>query len=57
MDFDDQRDYMDQDFPATAQSGPIAQFLNGMQDWMNMTPEDINGAKRHFSTFPTFSDF
>jgi hypothetical protein len=23
-------------------SGPIAQFLNGMPDWMNMTPEDIN---------------
>ncbi len=39
---------MDQDIPAghwqflTAQSGPIAQFLNGMPDWMNMTPEDIN---------------
>jgi hypothetical protein len=26
----------------TAQSGPIAQFLNGIPDWMNMTPEDIN---------------
>jgi hypothetical protein len=37
---------MDQDIPAgqflTAQSGPIAQFLNRMPDWMNMTPEDIN---------------
>jgi hypothetical protein len=36
MDFDDQHDYMDQDIPAghflTAQSGPIAQFLNGMPD-------------------------
>jgi hypothetical protein len=49
MDFDYQRDYMDQDmipagqFPTvTAQSGPIAQFLSGMPDWMNMTPEDIN---------------
>jgi galactokinase/mevalonate kinase-like predicted kinase len=46
MDFDDQRDYMDQDIPAgkflTAQSGLIAQFLSGMPDWMNMTPEDIN---------------
>jgi hypothetical protein len=46
MDFDDQHDYMDQDIPAeqflTAQSGPIAQFLNGMPDWMHMTPEDIN---------------
>jgi hypothetical protein len=41
--------WMDQDIPAghcgqnpSAQSGPIAQFLNGMPDWMNMTPEDIN---------------
>jgi hypothetical protein len=46
MDFDDQRDNMDQDIPAgqflTAQSGSIAQFLNGMPDWMDMTPEDIN---------------
>jgi hypothetical protein len=49
MDFDDQRDYMDQDIPAgncgkvlTAQSGPTAQFLNGMPDWIHMTPEDIN---------------
>ncbi len=46
MDFDDQRDYMDQDIPAgkfpSSQSGPIAQFLNGMPDWMNMTSEDIN---------------
>jgi hypothetical protein len=37
---------MDQDIPArqfpTAQSEPIAQFFNGMPDWMNMTPEDIN---------------
>jgi hypothetical protein len=37
---------VDQDIPAwqfpTAQSGPIAQFLNGMPDWMNMTPEDIS---------------
>jgi hypothetical protein len=39
------RDNMDQYIPArqfpTAQSEPIAQFLNGMPDWMNMTPEDI----------------
>jgi hypothetical protein len=48
MDFDDHSDYMDQDIPAgqfpSAQSGPFAQFLNGMPDWMNMTPEDINFA-------------
>ncbi len=45
MDIDNQRDYRDQDIPAgkfTTQSGPIAQVLSGMPDWMNMTPEDIN---------------
>ncbi len=37
---------MDQDIPArqflTAQSRPIAQILNGMPDWMNMTLKDNN---------------
>jgi hypothetical protein len=46
MDLNNQNDNMDQDIPArqfpNAQSGPIAQFLNGMPDWMNMTPEHIN---------------
>jgi hypothetical protein len=46
MDFDDQRDYMDQDIHAgqflTSQFGPIAQFFYDMPDSMNMTPEDIN---------------
>jgi hypothetical protein len=46
MDFNNHRDNMDQDISArhfpTAQSGPIAQFLNGLSDWMNITPEDIN---------------
>jgi hypothetical protein len=46
MDFKHHNDNMDQDIPArqfpTALSGTIAQFLNGMPDWMNMTPEDIN---------------
>jgi hypothetical protein len=46
MDLNNHRDNMDQDIPArqfpTAQSGPIALFLNGLADWMNMTPEDIN---------------
>jgi hypothetical protein len=45
MDFNNRRDNTDQDIPArqfpTAQSGPIAQFLNGTPDWINMTPEDI----------------
>ncbi len=49
MDFDDQRDFMDQDIPAgdlpTSEPGPIHQFLTGMPDWMNMstdTTEDLN---------------
>jgi hypothetical protein len=47
MDFDDQRDYMDQDIPAgqfpTADPGALHHhFLSGMPNWMNMTPEDIN---------------
>jgi hypothetical protein len=46
MDLNNHSDNTDQDIPArqfpTAQSGPIAQFLNGLADWMNMTPEDIN---------------
>ncbi len=46
MDFDNHRENMDQKISAgqfpTAQSERIAQFLNGMPDWMNMTPEDIN---------------
>jgi hypothetical protein len=46
MDLNDHRDNMDQDIPArqfpTAQSGPIAQSLYGLADWMNMTPGDIN---------------
>ncbi len=28
-------------FP-TAKSGPIAQFLTSMPDWMKPTPEDLN---------------
>ena len=46
MDLNNHNHNMDQDIPArlfpTARSGPIAQFLNGMPDWMNMTPEDID---------------
>jgi hypothetical protein len=46
MYFYHRHDNMDKDISArrfpTAQSGPIAQFLNGMPDWMNMTPKDIN---------------
>ena len=48
MDFDDHRDYLDQDpldgeLP-TAESGPIAQFLSDVPDWLNMSPEDLNKA-------------
>ncbi len=48
MEFDEQRDYMDQDIPAgdlpTAKPGPIHQFLTGMPDWMNiiMSTEVLN---------------
>ena len=50
MVFDDLRDFMDQDIPAgqipTGSTGPIAQVLAGMPDWMNMpvTPDDLNKA-------------
>ena len=54
MDFDDLRDFMEQDIHAgqfpTGATGPIAKFLNGhgVPDWimMNMTPdsEDLNKA-------------
>ncbi len=43
IDLHDHNDNMDQDIPARQfPSGPIAQFLNGMPDWIKMTPEDIN---------------
>ena len=46
MDFDDHRDFMDQDILAgdlpTSQPGPIHQFLTGMPDLMNMSTEDLN---------------
>ncbi len=48
MNFDDQRDNMDQDIPAgkspTAQSGPTAQFLNGMQYYARLDEHD---SRRH----------
>ena len=46
MDFDDHRDFMDQDIPAgqfpTADPGPIHQFLSGIPDWMNINQEDLD---------------
>jgi hypothetical protein len=46
MDFDDLRDYLDQDIPAgqfpTAESGPISQFFTVMPDWMNMNQQNFN---------------
>jgi hypothetical protein len=46
MDFDDHRDFMDQDdsagkFP-TVDPGPIHQFLSGIPDWLNFNPEDLD---------------
>ncbi len=48
MDFDDHRDFMDQDDPAgqfpTVDPGPIHQFLIGIPDWLNFNPEDLDWA-------------
>jgi hypothetical protein len=48
MDFDDNRDFMDQDIPAgqfpTVNPGPIHQFLSGIPDWLNFNLEDLNRA-------------
>jgi hypothetical protein len=48
MDFDDHRDYMDQDDPAgqfpTVDPGPIHQFLSCIPDWLNFNPEDLDRA-------------
>ncbi len=48
MDFDDHRDYTDQDDPAgqfpNAYPGPIHQFLSGIPDWLNFNPEDLERA-------------
>ncbi len=48
LDFDDHRDFMDQDDPAgqfpTADHGPIHQFLIGIPDWLNFNPEDLDRA-------------
>ncbi len=48
MDWDDHRDYKDQDIPAgqfpTADPGPIHQFLSGIPDWLNFNPEDLDRA-------------
>jgi hypothetical protein len=44
MDFEN--DYMDQNISAgklpTADSGPNAQFLTNIPDWMNITTNDLN---------------
>jgi hypothetical protein len=46
MDFDDQRDCIDQDIPAgqfpSADPGPLHHLLSGMPDWMNINQEDLN---------------
>ena len=48
MDFDDHRDFMDQEDPAgqfpTVDPGPIHQFLSGIPDWLNFNPEDLDRA-------------
>ncbi len=53
MDFDDHRDFMDQDDPAgqfpTVNPGPIHQFLSGIPDWLNFNPEDLDWALESLS--------
>ena len=48
LDFDDHRDFMDQDDPAeqfpTADPGPIHKILSGIPDWFNFNPEDLDRA-------------
>ena len=52
MDFDDHRDFMDQDVPdseeqsrfPTADPGPIHQFLSSIPDWLNFNAEDLDQA-------------
>jgi hypothetical protein len=48
MDFDDHRDFMDQDDPAgqfpSVDPGPIHLFLSGILDWLNFNPEDLGRA-------------
>ncbi len=54
MDFDNHRDFMDQDIPEgqfpTADPGPIHQFLSGIQHWMNINQEDLNRALESLPT-------
>jgi hypothetical protein len=48
MDFDNHRDFMDQDVPAgqfpSGDPGPIHQFLSGIPHWLNFNPEDLDRA-------------
>jgi hypothetical protein len=48
MDFDDHREFMDQDVPAgqfpTTNPGPIHQFLSSFPNWLNFNPEDLDRA-------------
>jgi hypothetical protein len=48
MDFDDHRDFMDQDVPVEqfppADPEAIHQFLSGIPDWLNFNPEDLGRA-------------
>jgi hypothetical protein len=42
IDFDDHREYMDQEIPPGQFPGPNHRFLSGMPDWMNITQEDLS---------------
>ena len=48
MDFDDERDFADQDLPSPQSYngliGPLADFLSAMPDWVNILESDITQA-------------
>ena len=44
MDFDDHGDFMDQDDPAGQFPTAIHEFLNGIPDWLNFNPDDLDRA-------------
>ena len=48
MDFDDVRDFADQDLPCPQSYngliGPLADFLSAMPDWVNISESDITQA-------------
>ena len=44
MDFNDHGDFMDQDVSAGQFPTAIHEFLNGIPDWLNFNPDDLDRA-------------